>query len=179
VLFMPEPHWWPRFCAAVGRPDWVEDPRFATFADRAAHMAELTDLMDQLFATRPLAEWARVFDEPGGRQRAEPAGREEPSFIWGPAATIGELASDPQADAIGLYPVVEHPVAGPFRTVGAPVRVDGVGIDPRGPAPELGQHTVEVLTELGVSPDDIGALIAEGVLGAPESSPPATVPGGA
>src|SRR3954452_7790516 len=65
LLFMPEPHWWPRFCETVGRPEWIDDPRFETVVSRAQHMHEITDLMDELFATRPLAEWGRMFDEAG------------------------------------------------------------------------------------------------------------------
>ena len=93
LLFMPEPHWWPRFCEAVGRPEWVEDERFATYAARAANMPELTRLMDEVIATRPLREWCAVFDERG--------------FIWGPASTVDEFADDEQAAADGLFPEIE------------------------------------------------------------------------
>ena len=93
LLFMPEPHWWPRFCEAVGRPEWIEDERFATYAARAANMPELTRLMDEVFATRPLREWCALFDERG--------------FIWGPASTVDEFAADEQAAADGLFPEID------------------------------------------------------------------------
>ena len=60
---MPEPRWWPSFCEAVGRPQWVTDERFATISARKQHMSELTDEMDQLFAERTLPEWGRLLDE--------------------------------------------------------------------------------------------------------------------
>jgi crotonobetainyl-CoA:carnitine CoA-transferase CaiB-like acyl-CoA transferase len=153
VLFMPQPHWWPRFCETVGRPEWIEDPRFATITARAQHMHELTDLMDEVFATRPLAEWADVFDAAG--------------FIWGPASTVAELAQDPQAEAAGVFQEIDHPVAGSLRTVAAPMQMRGVECGPRGPAPQLGQHTSEVLGEVGISSEDVAALAAGGVVGPP------------
>ena len=151
LLFMPEPHWWPRFCAAVGHPEWSEDPRFATFDLRGEHMGEITDLMDALFATRDLAEWGALFD----RQ----------VFTWAPAATVSELAADPQAAALGLFPEVSSPTAGTFRTVAAPLSLHGASVFPRGAAPDLGQHTAEVLAELGLTPAQVQALAADGVVG--------------
>lgn len=153
LLFMPEPHWWPRFCTAVGRTEWVDDPRLATYAARREEMDHVTDLLDELFVTRTLAEWARLFDEQG--------------FIWAPAATVAELAADPHAEAIGLFPELEHPEAGRFRTVAAPLGLRGADVAPRGPAPEVGQHTGEVLGELGLGAEEVRALAAQGVVGGP------------
>ena len=150
LLFMPEPHWWPRFCDTVGHPQWAQDERFATIPLRTEHMPELTDLLDALFATRPLAEWGAMFD----------AAR----FIWGPAATVTELAADPQAEALGLFPEITDPGYGTFRTVANPLRIQGADIGPRGPAPSVGQHTREVLAGLGLSPDEVAALAEAGVV---------------
>jgi crotonobetainyl-CoA:carnitine CoA-transferase CaiB-like acyl-CoA transferase len=157
LLFMPEPHWWPRFAEAVGRPEWAEDPRFASYQSRGLNMVELTALMDEVFATRPLPEWGRIFDEQG--------------FIWAPGSTVAELAADAQAESDGLFPTVEHPGVGSFRTVASPVRVYGAEIAPRGPAPEIGEHTIAVLTELGLSGQEVAALAEEGVVGVAEHAP--------
>jgi crotonobetainyl-CoA:carnitine CoA-transferase CaiB-like acyl-CoA transferase len=151
LLFMPEPHWWPRFCDVVGRPEWAADPRFETAASRLEHMPEITDLMDELFASRPLAEWGRLFDEA--------------RLTWGPAATVAELAADPHAAAVGMFPQVPHPTAGTFRTVAAPMRLRAVDTAPRGPAPAVGEHTREVLIEAGLSAAEIDRLAADGVIG--------------
>jgi crotonobetainyl-CoA:carnitine CoA-transferase CaiB-like acyl-CoA transferase len=151
LLFMPEPHWWPRFCEAVGRPEWADDPRFETVATRFDHMPEITDLMDELFAGRTLAEWGRLFDEA--------------RLTWAPAATIAEVADDPHATAIGMFPTLQHPQVGEFRTVAAPMRLRGVDLTPRALAPELGQHTREVLAGAGLSGEQIQALAADGVVG--------------
>lgn len=150
LLFMPEPHWWPRFCETVDRPQWVEDPRLVDFAARLENMPYVTDLMDELFATRTLAEWGALFDTA--------------RLTWGPAATLSEVAADPHAAAVGTFPTVSHPVAGDFRTVAAPMRLRGQDISPRGPAPDLGQHTREVLAEIGLSGAQLDALVADGTV---------------
>ncbi|MDQ6648772.1 MAG: CoA transferase [Actinomycetota bacterium] len=151
LLFMPEAHWWPRFSEVVGRPEWATDPRFDSVASRIEHMTEITELMDELFATRPLADWGELFNEAG--------------FVWAPAATVAELAADPHAEAVGLFPEIEHAEGGRFRTVRMPLRIIGADIGPRGPGPDLGQHTAEVLAEAGLSQQDIAALVADGVVG--------------
>lgn len=150
ILNMPEVRWWAPFCEAIDRPELLEDPRFGTVRERLDNMPELIALLDEAFASRSLAEWGRTFDEAG--------------LIWGPAATIAELAADPQAAAIELFPTVEHP-DGPFRTVAAPMRIAGADIRPRGPAPAVGAHSAEVLHELGLDADEIAALAAAGVIG--------------
>lgn len=150
VLNMPELHWWPRFCETVDRKEWLDDPRFATPKDRFDNMPELVDLIDEALAAKSLAEWGQVFDEAG--------------LIWGPASTLVELAADPQANAAGFFPEVDHP-DGRFRTVAAPLRIEGADVGPRGLAPEIGQHTAEVLGGTGLTPGEVAALAAAGVVG--------------
>lgn len=150
LLFMPEAHWWPRFCTTVGRPEWVEDPRLATVESRLENMPVVTDLMDELFATRTLEQWGRLFDEA--------------RLTWGPASTVSEVAADPHAAAIGMFPEVPSPAPGAFRTVASPMRLRGQDLSPRGPAPEVGEHTRAVLSELGLSAAELDALVADGVV---------------
>jgi crotonobetainyl-CoA:carnitine CoA-transferase CaiB-like acyl-CoA transferase len=150
ILNMPETRWWAPFCKTIERPELLDDERFGSAKARFDNMAALTDAIDEAFATRPLAEWGRIFDEVG--------------LIWGPAASIDELAVDPQAAAIELFPTIAHP-AGSFRTVGAPMRISGAEIRPRGPAPALGADTVAVLGGIGYTIDEVAALAAAGVVG--------------
>jgi crotonobetainyl-CoA:carnitine CoA-transferase CaiB-like acyl-CoA transferase len=150
ILNMPEIRWWAPFCKTIERPELLDDERFGSAKSRFDNMAALTDAIDEAFASKPLAEWGRIFDEAG--------------LIWGPAASIDELAVDPQAAAIELFPTIEHPTGG-FRTVGAPMRISGAEIRPRGPAPSLGADTVDVLGGIGYTVDEVAALAAAGVVG--------------
>ena len=150
VCNMPEPRYWPKFCAAVDRPEWATDPRFDTTKARFDNMPTLIDLIDEVIASRTLVEWGTVFDDA--------------KLIWGPAATLVELANDPQAEAIGMYPTIDHP-AGRFRTVAAPMFLRGADVGPRGRAPQLGEHTREVLCGAGLSEEEVADLGADGVVG--------------
>ncbi|WP_420450287.1 CaiB/BaiF CoA transferase family protein [Ilumatobacter sp.] len=149
ILNMPEPRWWPRFCAAIGREDLLSQDRFETPKDRFDNMPELIDLLDEVMVSRSLDEWGRIFDEHG--------------LIWGPASTMKELADDEQARAIGLFPEIDHPL-GAFRTVAAPIGISGADIAPRGPAPGLGEHTDEILRDAGYEADEIDALVRSGAV---------------
>jgi crotonobetainyl-CoA:carnitine CoA-transferase CaiB-like acyl-CoA transferase len=152
ILNMPELHWWPRFCKAMERPEWIDDPRFETAKSRFDNMPELIDAIDEVFASKPLAEWGRIFDDAG--------------LIWGPASTLVELTSDAQAEAIGLFPEIRH-LAGAFRTVATPINLRGGDIGPRGIAPDVGQHTAEVLEAAGLTAGEVSALAAAGIVGPP------------
>ena len=155
VLNMPEPRWWPGFCAAIERPGLADDPRFDTPRNRFDNMAELIDLIDEVFATKSIAEWGRILDDAG--------------MIWGPASTMVELVADAQAAAIGLFPEVEHP-GGAFRTVAVPIGIRDADIGPAGPAPLLGEHTTDVLEALGYGADEIDELAASGAIGSSQDT---------
>jgi crotonobetainyl-CoA:carnitine CoA-transferase CaiB-like acyl-CoA transferase len=150
ILNMPETRWWAPFCKTIERPELLEDERFGSVKDRFDNMPALIDILDEVMATRTMAEWGRIFDDAG--------------LIWGPASSIDELAADPQAAAIGLFPTIAHP-EGAFRTVGAPMRISGADIRPRGPAPALGADTTAVLADIGYTADEVGALAAAGIVG--------------
>ncbi|MFJ8143191.1 CaiB/BaiF CoA transferase family protein [Streptomyces sp. NPDC096013] len=127
---------WPGVVKALGRDDLGSDERFATGKARRAHVRELIAEFDAVFASRPLAEWAERFDAEG--------------VWWAPAQTLAEVSADPQAEAVGAF--VEQPGMGsapPLRTVATPVAFWGVDDKPRSGAPTLGEHTDEVLDELG------------------------------
>ncbi len=143
-LTMPEQRWWPKFCEACGLEDLVDDPRFVDGRNRYRNMADLVPLIDAVFATKPLEDWAVIL--------------EEASLIWGPAARLIDVIDDPQAEAMGLWPMVEHGEAGAFPTVASPIGVVSVDTRPNGPAPNPGEHTDEVLRGLGLAADEIARL---------------------
>ncbi|MFC4464080.1 CaiB/BaiF CoA transferase family protein [Streptomyces xiangluensis] len=127
---------WPGILKALGREDLAEDERFATGKARRGHVRELIAAFDEEFAKLPLAEWAQRFDAEG--------------VWWAPVQTLAEVAADPQAEAVGAF--VEQPGMGdapPLRTVATPVSFWGVDDKPRSGAPTLGEHTDDVLRELG------------------------------
>jgi crotonobetainyl-CoA:carnitine CoA-transferase CaiB-like acyl-CoA transferase len=125
---------WPDLVRAIDRPAWRDDPRFRDVRVRREHSAALVAELDVIFASRPLAEWSEIFDREG--------------MWWAPVQTTEEVVEDPQAIAAGAFVDVPLPDGTSARMVASPV--DFAGADaPRSTAPELGQHTEEVLLELG------------------------------
>lgn len=147
ILTMPGSRYWPDFCQAVGKPEWLEE--YPTGRDRYQAMPEIVDELDAIFASRPLSEWAVVFDEAG--------------LIWGPGSLLEDIVADPQAEAMGMFPKLDHPLAGTFSTIATPVYLDGVA--PRGPAADPGDDTDAVLADLGYSDSQIADLREQGVVG--------------
>ena len=135
---------------AVDRPEWLEDPRFATMAGRRDHCPELVGLLDEIFATRPLAEWGETFDRVG--------------MWWAPVQTTEDVIRDPQAIAAGAFVDVPQSDGTRIRGVASPVDFSRDAWAPSGPVPELGQHTEEVLLELGYDWDAIGGLKERGAI---------------
>jgi len=136
---------WSRFTEAIGRPELREDRRFAELEARRAHAAELTAILDRVFAEKPLEQWRAILDRH--------------SITFGVVARSEELPDDPQMQANGIFPPIEGDALG-TRTVDSPIQVEGVEKRPCGPAPEIGEHSVEVLRELGYAPERIEALRA-------------------
>ncbi len=125
---------WPPLCRAVGRTDWLTDPRFDTPMNRAANARELIIELDEIFATKPLAEWAEIF-----------AG--EPDFFWSPINSLEDVMGDEQFHAAGG--IVNVPDGdGGLPMVASPADFHGTPWAPRSVAPQLGQHTDEILAEL-------------------------------
>ena len=125
---------WPPLCRAVGRVDWLTDPRFETPYVRAVNSRELIAELDEIFATKPLDEWAKVF-----------AG--EPDFFWSPINSLEDVLADEQFHAAGGVVYVPDGDAG-VPMVASPADFHGTPWEPRSPAPQLGEHTDEILSEL-------------------------------
>jgi crotonobetainyl-CoA:carnitine CoA-transferase CaiB-like acyl-CoA transferase len=142
---------WPDLARAVGHPEWIEDARFADGGSRAANAAELIRMLDEIFATKTREEWGKIFDE-------------QEELWWAPVQTMEEVLADPQVHAAGSF--VEVP-DGPSMTLlpATPVDFAGTPWEPRCMAPEPGQHSHEVLRELGKSDEEIATLRERGVLG--------------
>jgi crotonobetainyl-CoA:carnitine CoA-transferase CaiB-like acyl-CoA transferase len=141
---------WPDLLRAVNRPDWLNDPRFSSLAGRRENCAELVRLLDEIFPTRLLAEWAEIFDREG--------------VWWSPVQTTDEVVEDPQVIASGAFVDVPLPDEGSARMVASPVDFSGTPWAPRSTAPELGQHTEEILLELGYDWEAIATLKEKGAI---------------
>jgi crotonobetainyl-CoA:carnitine CoA-transferase CaiB-like acyl-CoA transferase len=144
---------WPALARAVGHPEWVTDERFDSARNRALHAGELIGLLDEIFATRTLDEWATVFAE-------------EPELFWSPVNSIDDVVADEQFHA--AHSVVDVPdEQGTLPMLATPVDFEGMPPAPRWRAPLLGEHTREVLRELGLDGDAAASLVADGVAVAP------------
>ena len=151
VMNKPDDASWISFCKIIDRTEWLTDERYANAKGRFDHMAEIVHGIDDALAAKSRDEWGALFDEAG--------------LIWGPVLALHEVADDAQADALGLFPTLEHPERGPYRTVAAPMRFHSAHVGPRGPSPTLGAHTAEVLRGIGLSDADVAELFAGGIVG--------------
>jgi crotonobetainyl-CoA:carnitine CoA-transferase CaiB-like acyl-CoA transferase len=141
---------WPPLARAVGHPEWIDDERFADVPARAKNAAVVIAMLDEIFASKTLADWAPIFDA-------------EADFFWAPVQNTEEVIADPQVRASGG--LVEVPDGESTTTFPAtPVDFHGTPWAPRWMAPEAGQHTEEVLRELGRDEAQIAALREKGAV---------------
>ena len=140
---------WPALARAVGHPEWITDERFANAGSRAVNAGELIGFLDEIFAARPLNEWAGAFEA-------------EPELFWSPVNTIDDVLSDEQFHAAGS--VVQVPdEQGSLPMLATPVDFGGRPPAPRWRAPRLGEHTRALLAELGFDQSAAASLLADGV----------------
>jgi crotonobetainyl-CoA:carnitine CoA-transferase CaiB-like acyl-CoA transferase len=141
---------WPDLCRAVGRPEWIEDERYSSLLARRDNCRELIGELDAIFATKTREEWGVEFD------------RE--NVWWAPVQTVDELLADEQFLAAGgLVEVPDGP--GTATMVASPVDFAGTPWAPRAMPPGLGEHTDEILAELGRDQASIDKLRADGIVG--------------
>ena len=136
--------------AEVAGVDLADDPRFRTNPDRIRHRADLLPLLDAVFRTRPAAVWLEALRAAG--------------VPCGPISTVDEIVVDPQVRAREMLVEIDHPSAGRITVPGLPVKCSATPGSIRRPPPRLGEHTVEVLGELGIPATEIPRLRREGVI---------------
>ena len=151
LTFVGEDKDWPGLVKALARPDLLTDPRFVDSAHRHANALELAQILNQEFAKHPLNYWREILD------------REHTTF--GVVQTINEIAKDPQLIANDIIRPIEgaNEDSGEF-TIDSPIKIQSEDkVRPR-PAPRLGQHSIEILQEMGYKLADILLLAHEGVI---------------
>jgi crotonobetainyl-CoA:carnitine CoA-transferase CaiB-like acyl-CoA transferase len=143
---------WAELCTLLGRPDLIDDERYVDSRARYEHREALVDELDSIFIELTLDDIRSRLDGFSG--------------VWAPVLRPSELHSHPQPEANGFLPTVAATDgSSSYRIVAAPAHFSGHVTAPPGPAPEVGQHTEEVLLEAGLDWDAISALRAGGGLG--------------
>jgi len=142
---------WAALCRVAGRQELVDDTRFDTPAARDANVNERLSLVQEILRTKTAAEWLELL----------PAH----DVPCAPALRRSELISHPQVLASGSIIETEHKTAGPLRQARVAARFEGTKVGPPRGAPLLGEHTLEILAELGLDRAQQDAVIASGAVG--------------
>ena len=143
-------HDWGRVCRAIQRDDLIEDPRYQTAEARFENGEQLVTLLDEAFSMKDLVEWQEIF--------------EKHSVIWGPIPTIDCVATDAQMRDNGVFAELEHPELGRISTVNNPINIQGVLKEEPSIAPEIGQHSDEILASLGYDEAQIADMLRRGIV---------------
>jgi crotonobetainyl-CoA:carnitine CoA-transferase CaiB-like acyl-CoA transferase len=141
-----------RFCAGLGDPELTTHPKFATNDDRLAHHAEFKARVERQLGTGTTAEWVKRFGKV--------------QVAVGPIYEFDEVFEDPQVKHLGCITEVDQPGQGRVRMLNFPFKASATPASIRRPAPLLGEHTREVLSELGISGAEIERLAAAGAIAA-------------
>lgn len=141
---------WSAFCQILATPEWLTDPRFATNGDRYARRYELADLISEKLQTHTTAEWEVILNEAG--------------IPCGPIHQLDEALNHPQTLHREMVVEREHPTLGTVRLLGLPVKLSDTPGGVHRTPPLMGEHTTEILRELGLSDAELEELQRQGVI---------------
>jgi formyl-CoA transferase len=140
---------WERFCNILGAPEWIDDPRFHDKPSRSVHREALNAEINLRLAAQDRAHWIRAFNDGG--------------VACGLISDMREMLEEPQIRHLGMVKEVVSARLGPQRMVGQPVQLERTPSAIVRSAPRRGEHTEEILTELGLAPEDLSRMKATGV----------------
>jgi formyl-CoA transferase len=135
---------WQRLCEAIGRKDLLEAPAFASPEKRAHNRAQLNAVLNEALSKGTSAHWVEMLNAAG--------------VPCGPIYTVDQVFADPQVQHLQAAAEVDHPQLGRFKVVNQAVRLSRTPAQLAAATPEVGQHTDEILAELGYSPSDIRGM---------------------
>ncbi len=150
VITYVDPHW-EVFARMSGHPELIDDPRFKTQNLRVQNMDATYEVTAQVMAERTTQEWVDLF--------------KETSVPVTPVNSLDDLVEDPHLNEVGFWKLMEHPTEGTLRMAAFPVNYEDTPVGIRRLAPNLGEHSVEVLKEAGYGQDQIDALLESGATG--------------
>jgi len=141
---------WQQFCQAAGRPELADQPGFRTNAERVTNRADVVATVGEIMAQRTTAEWMELLERAG--------------IPAGPINTVEQILDDPHVLAREMVVTLQHPTAGEIKTVGIPAKLSDTPGTVRSAPPLLGQHTDEILAELGYDAAAIADLRERGIV---------------
>lgn len=144
------PDHWCRFCKAIEREDWIEHPDFGDSGYRISNYDKMESLVEEITKTKTTENWLKIF--------------EKHQVASGPINTVEELFADPQFQALEMVETLHHTIAGRIDLLKPPYQLSRTPGTVRLPPPALGEHTVEVLMNDGLSVDEIEKLESHGVI---------------
>jgi CoA:oxalate CoA-transferase len=150
IAHLDPDRWWARVCGALGLEKLIQDPKFSTFAARSENRKELVAIFDETFANKTRDEWMKIL--------------EAHECIFTPIQSINEVVADPQVMANNYMIHIDHPIHGRTKTMGFPWDFSQTPASWQRKAPSLGEHTDEVMLEIGYSKEEIAKLREEGAI---------------
>ncbi|WP_404434286.1 CoA transferase [Microbacterium lacus] len=144
----PPDKFWPILCRVLDREDLLEDPRFTTNQMRIENNDELMPMLDTVFRERDREEWLKLLSEAG--------------LLFAPVYSMLDAVNSEQAALNGYMQPIHHRRLGDVRVPGFPIRFGGRTVGPVLPSPEIGEHTIEILGELGYDDVRIAKLVGDG-----------------
>ena len=144
---------WEQMCHAIGRADFLEDPRFSTNTHRVQHRAECVDSLSDIFRSDTTEHWVKLITNAG--------------IPCGPINRVSQVLNDPQVKSRDMVAEIPHPQVPDLRVPNSPLKLAATPPSIRRYPPMLGEHNEEVLTDAGFSPDRIAEMQERGIIGKP------------